>query len=132
MKYLFKRLIHSPLLLGWILIGTAIEFMNWGKLGPKIAIINLILLALFTIIIKLMTDQSTVKPVTKIKYPKLELFSGILLYIFMFIITAAFWGLKIPYISSKVISVLSYLKVISVLSYLNETILKLGTIGIPQ
>lgn len=123
-KHLLKRLIQSPLLLGWIIIGMIIEIIRSGYKGFIITIINLILLALFTVIIKIMADNSTAKPISRLKHPRLELFIGILFYIFLFVELATFWGqAKIPYISSKI----SHL-----ISIIGENISKLGDIGIPQ
>ncbi len=122
-KHLFKRLLESPLLLGWIIIGTIIEIMLNGYKGLLINIINLILLTFFTIVIKIMTDSSPVKLIPKIKHPRLELFSGILFYIFLFIETSIFWGqANIPYLSSGITNLFSSIESIS---------LKFGNIGVP-
>lgn len=122
-KYLFKRLIQSPILLGWITIGTIIEVILSGYNGFITTIINLILLALFTVIIKIMTDNSPVN-IPQLKHPKFELFSGMLLFIFIFIELSIFWGqARIPYISSGITNLISSI---------GQNISKLGEIGIAQ
>lgn len=78
-RHLFKRLIKSPLLLGWIIIGIIIEFVRNGFKGLVITIINLVLLALFATIIKIMTDNSP-KPVSEFEHPRLELLSGVTIF----------------------------------------------------
>jgi membrane protease YdiL (CAAX protease family) len=123
-KYLFKRLVQSPLLLGWITIGAIITIIRSGFQGFIITIINLILLALFTVIIKIMTDISPVKLIPKIKHPRLELLSGLLLCIFIIIEVSTFWGqANIPYISSGISNMISSI---------GENISKLEEIGIPE
>lgn len=100
-RHLFKRVMQSPLLLGWIIIGTIIDIITWGYQGLKVTIINLVLLALFTIIIKMMTDNKEIKYEPKFKHLKLELFTGILFYVFLFIVIATFWGqVKVQFINA--------------------------------
>lgn len=100
-KYLSQKLMKSPVLVSWIVIGIIIDTIIWGVKGFKVTIINLILLALFTIIIKIMTDNKQIKPEPKFKHSKLELFTGILFYIFLYAVLTSLWGqAKIPFISS--------------------------------
>lgn len=107
-KHLSKRLFQSPLLVGWIIIGTIIEIIRNGYQAFEITIINLILLALFTVIIKMMTVNSSVKLIPKLNHPRLELFSGTLLYIFIVIEASVVWRQsKIPYINSGIINLIS-------------------------
>jgi membrane protease YdiL (CAAX protease family) len=102
-KHLSKRVIQSPLLLSWLIIGTIIDFKIWGNKGLKITIINLILLALYTLIIKIMTDNKVITSEPKLSHPKFEFFTGILFYIFLFAVVAALWGqAKIPFISEGI------------------------------
>lgn len=123
-KHLFRRLVQSPLLLGWIIIGTIIEIIQKGYQGFIITIINLILLTLFTIIIKMMTDNSPVKLIPKLKHPKFELISGMLLYIFLIIEVCIFWGQAyIPFINSGITNLTSSIGEIS---------LKFGMMGVPD
>ncbi|MGV8983389.1 hypothetical protein [Clostridium sp.] len=90
-KHLSKRLFQYPLLVGWIIIGTIIKFIRNGYQWFEITIINLILLALFTVIIKMMTVNSSLKLIPKLNNPRLELFSGTLLYIFIVIEASVVW-----------------------------------------
>lgn len=122
-KYLFKRLVQSPLLLGWIIVGTIIEIIRTGYQGFKITVINLILLALFTIIIKIMTDKLPARPIPKLRHTSLELFLGIIFYIYLLIELSVVWRqIKIPYISDGIINLISNI---------GNAILKLGEIGAP-
>lgn len=122
--HLFKRLVQSPLLLGWIIIGIFIQFIRSGYSGFIITIINLIFLTLFTVIIKIMTDTSSVKRIPKINHPRLELVTGIILYIYIFIAASIVWKqLNIPYISSGILNLLSSN---------GEIISTLSKIGIPD
>lgn len=101
-NYLFKRLINSPVLLGWVIIGTIIEFIRNSYKGIIVTIINLILLAVFTTIIKIMTEKSPQKPI-KLKRPRLELFLGIIFLVFIFLEISIFWKqITIPYLSTYI------------------------------
>lgn len=120
-KHLLKRLIQSPILFGWIIIGTIIEIIRNGYQGFIVTVINLILLALFAVIIKIMTDNSEAKPITELKHPRLELFLGVLFYIFILIELTAFWGqAKIPFMSTKITALVSGIR---------EIVFKLCNIG---
>lgn len=122
--HLFERLIRCPLLLGWIVIGTIIEILLNGLSGFIITIINLTLLALFTTIIKIMTDNSQPKATTKLKHPKLELAAGVLLLIFIFTELSIIWGIaKIPYLSTGSLNIINSMQ---------NNISKLSNIGIPE
>jgi|GEM_PF-1454848 len=123
-KYLFKRLVQSPLLLGWIIVGTIIEIIHSGYHGFIITFINLILLALFTVIIKIMTNNQPIKFIPKLKHSRLELFSGVILLILIFIaISIVSKQVEIPYISSGILNLLTSM---------GDSISKLDKIGIPE
>lgn len=123
-KHLFKRLLESPLLIVTVIFSSAGSIILGGYYVFFRTIVNVMLLAMFAVIIKIMTDKSKVKFITKIKYPKLELFSGILLSIFIFIELLVFWKQgNIPYVSSVIHNFQLIVK---------ENVYKIGEIGIPQ
>lgn len=123
-KHLFKRLLESPVLLIWIIIGIISALILGGFSTFLSNIINIILLAMYAVIIKLMTDKVPAKSIPKIKHPRLELLSGILLYIFMFIEIAVLWKqVNIPYIGSAINNFELAIK---------NNVYKLGEIGISQ
>lgn len=123
-QYLCKRLIQSPLLLGWIILGTIIEVIRNGYKGFIVTIINLILLTIFTIIIKVMSNDSTIKVTKEIRHPKFELFCGVLFYVYSIIVICTCWGqAKIPYIS---------LGITNLISIIEKGVFNLGKIGIPE
>lgn len=123
-KHLFKRLIQEPILATWIIIGSIIPIIVSGYYSFVKVIINLIILAIFAVIIRLMTSKSEVKIIQEIRHPRLELLSGILLFIFIFIeISILFKQVNIPYIGP----VISNFGLI-----IKESVYKLGGIGISK
>lgn len=123
-KHLLKRLIESPLLIIWIIISIISAIILGGYSAFFSTIVNLLLLAMYAVIIKLITDKSPAKFISKIKHPRLELLSGILLFIFIFIEIAVFWKQgNIPYIGSAINNFELAIK---------NNVYKLGKIGISQ
>lgn len=124
-KHLFNRLIHSPLLLGWIILGTIIDTITRGYKGFENTIINLLLLAFYTVIIKFMTDKNKIRPISRIKHPKAEIFTGILVEIFIFI-GAIIANKQVPIFLSSGATDTNITKVFE------KIIFDLNTIGIPK
>jgi membrane protease YdiL (CAAX protease family) len=121
-KHLFKRLLESPLLLLWIIIGSIVSIIMGGYYVFFGTIVNILLLAMFVVIIKIMTDKSKEKIIPQIRHPRLELLSGILLLLFIFIeLLILFKQVNIPYISPIISNFGLAIK---------ENVYKLGGVGI--
>lgn len=123
-KHLFKRLIQEPILATWIIIGSIIPIIVSGYYTFLKVIVNLIILAIFAVIIKIMTNKSELKIIPEIRHPRLELLSGILLFIFIFIeISILFKQVNIPYIGPVISNFGLTIK---------ESVYKLGGVGISK
>ena len=108
--HLFKRLIHSPALLTYILIGTGVSFWENGIHGIFTSIANIIVLAAFAVLIRAMTEkQSAERPV--FRRPKLELLIGLALVMALFFAIMLIFNLtSIPVIQPAVTQLISTLK----------------------
>lgn len=110
-KHLFRRLLESPLLSVWIVASIIVSAIFGGYNAFFVTIVNLIILSLFTIIIKTITDREKVKIVNRITYPKLELFIGILLFFFIVMEIGVFFKVtNVPYIGSIIRNVQTTIK----------------------
>lgn len=82
--HFYKRLKETPLLLGYIIVGLAVTFGIRGFQGFAVALKNLLLLLIWALIIRIMTEDSPA-PV-KVKNPKLELCVGFTFFVYNLII----------------------------------------------
>lgn len=78
--HLLGRLWHSPVLLGYLVIGTVAGFFQAGMLEVLVTAVNLIILGLFAVIIHMMTSKQPAS-ILPIKRPKAELITGLVLFL---------------------------------------------------
>ncbi len=77
--YTFKaRLLQTPLLLGWLLIGPLTAPFNDGWSGFTFGLINIFLIGTYAIFIRWMTPDAP--PPAKVKRPRLELTLALILF----------------------------------------------------
>lgn len=108
-RHLFKRFVHSPLLVGWVIVGTIIETILHGYLGLINTCLNLVLLAFFAVVVKVFAEHLSPKSVPVIRRPMPELITGLLLYVFVFIVILVFWGqIDIPYFSASITNLITF------------------------
>ena len=76
-RYFTKRLIETPLLLGWLAAGLVITFLLDGWVGLGFGLINMVLISLYVLLIRGMTPDA--QPSLPVKRPRLELALGLAL-----------------------------------------------------
>lgn len=100
-SHLYIRLLKSPLLLGWLVIGTIIASITRGTNGLISSLVNIILIGMYATIIYIFTAKQRPDP-EPVKRPKLETAAGILLYLIMIaMVTLSFNLTKIPYLQNN-------------------------------
>lgn len=121
-KHLFNRLRDSKVLSGYLLVGAVIAFYLNGWIGLVQALGNTIVIAVFAVIIRMMTSDKE-EPL-EIKRPKLEVYTGIVFFIIQFIILLFFWGLIKTTVLAK--------WMINLFSWNDENLEKFAVIGVPS
>ena len=84
------RLRETPLLTGWLVIGTGAAFIVRGWSGVLLALINLVLLGFYAVLIRWMTPQVPGK--TALKRPALELAAGLVLLALIIVVQLFHFG----------------------------------------
>lgn len=90
--HLLKNLWHSPLLLGYLVIGTIIPLCQRGMWGLRATAINLLILGLYAILIRMMTSKKPAEPLP-VRRPKIELAAGLIWLALLFVLMLALSGL---------------------------------------
>lgn len=100
--HLLRCIRRSPVLLGYLIVGTAVALCQEGVRGLLSAVVNLLIVGLFAMMIHRMTSG---KPAQKfpVRRPKAELAAGIGVWVFLFFEITLFFNLtNIPGLQSGV------------------------------
>lgn len=107
-RHLLRRLIESPVLLAYIIVGAGVAFVQKGLLGLCFTFANLVILGLFAILICQMTINGA--RVLSIQRPKAELFTGLAVLILIFFLVSLAWNIThIPVLQPGMIHFIAYI-----------------------
>jgi CAAX amino terminal protease family. len=88
--HLLKRLLQSPLLLGYLAIGLCVSFIQKGIYGLVSSVVNLFVLGFWAVLIYLLTSKKAIKALQLHKNLKIELCAGIVVFIYMLYMASRF------------------------------------------
>lgn len=91
--HLLKRLLHSPLLIGYLVIVLIASSIQGGIHGLLVSVINLLVLGFWALLIYMLTSKKSIDIQQLHKHSKIELCAGIIVYFYIFCYAALFHGL---------------------------------------
>lgn len=99
--HLLKRLLHSPLLLGYLLIALMIASIQNGMYGLIHSVVNLFVLGVWAVLIYMLTSKKATKTEPFHKNPKVELSAGVIVLVYIFYMASLCYQLHAGYVQSS-------------------------------